>query len=104
MDERVVRLRRIFRHLKRGVFPPESVDAFTVGRERELVEVERRLREVSGGTTRHLFLEGQYGSGKSHVLKAIESIALREGFAVSWVILDGQNHPCNHPTRYFHSL
>ena len=43
MDERVGRLRRIFRYLKRGVFPPESVDAFTVGRGAELSEIETRL-------------------------------------------------------------
>jgi hypothetical protein len=49
-------------------------------------------------------VEGNYGYGKSHVLKSIEVVALREGFAVSWVTLDGQNHACNHPTRYFHSL
>src|SRR5262249_29546285 len=59
---------------------------------------------VKQGAARHVFLEGDYGSGKSHFLKAIESIALREGFAVSWVTFDGQNHPCNHPARYFHSL
>jgi hypothetical protein len=80
------------------------VDAFTVGRGAELSEIETRLDLVKQGAARHVFLEGDYGTGKSHLLKAIESIALREGFAVSWVTLDGQNHPCNHPARYFHSF
>jgi hypothetical protein len=62
MDERVLKLRRVFRYLKRGVFPPEAVDAFTVGRERELVEIERCLEDVGRGTTHHLFLEGHYGT------------------------------------------
>lgn len=104
MDERTRKLRRAFRYLKRGVFPPESIDEFTFGRATELAAIEKRLDDVQGGSSRHAFVEGTYGHGKSHALKAIEAIALRKGFAVSWVTLDGQNHAFNHPTRYFHSL
>jgi bacteriophage exclusion system BrxC/D-like protein len=104
MDEHARKLRRIFRYLKRGVFPPESIDEFTVGRAAELSGIERRLDDVQQGSSRHVFIEGDYGRGKSHVLKAIEAVALRKGFAVSWVTLDGQNHAFNHPTRYLHSF
>jgi hypothetical protein len=86
------------------VFPPEAIDKFTVGRASELAAVDKRLEEVQQGSSRHLFVEGSYGHGKSHTLKAIESLALRKGFAVSWVVLDGYNHAFNHPTRYFHSF
>jgi len=58
---------------------------------------------VGGGASRHAFVEGTYGHGKSHVLKALEAIALERDFAVSWVVLDGHNHAFNHPSRYFHS-
>lgn len=102
--ERARILRRTFRYLKRGVFPPESIDDFTLGRGAELAAINSRLEDVQGGSSRHVFIEGAYGRGKSHMLKAIEAIALRKGFGVCWVTLDGQNHACNHPTRYLHSL
>ena len=103
-DQRVGEMRRVFRYLKRGVFPPDWIDEFTFGRKATLDAIDSRLEEVKCGSSRHAFVEGSYGRGKSHVLKAVESIALRKGFAVSWVTLDGMNHACNHPTRYFHSF
>ncbi len=104
MTNRVRTLRRTFRYLKQGVFPPESIDEFTLGRTSELAIIDKQLQEVVSGASRYLFVEGTYGKGKSHMLKAIEALALRNGLAVCWVTLDGRNHACNHPTRYFHSL
>src|ERR1044071_730825 len=104
MNQRIGKLRRDFRYLKRGVFPPDSIDEFTFGRNTEMAAVESHLNDVAGGPTRHIFVQGAYGCGKSHFLKAVEATALRRGFAVSWVTLDGHNHACNHPTRYFHSF
>ncbi len=104
MNERARKFRRAFRYLKRGVFSPESIDEFTFGRGAELASIDNRLKDVQAGSSRHAFIEGAYGRGKSHMLKAIEALALRRGFGVSWVTLDGQNHACNHPTRYFHSF
>jgi hypothetical protein len=104
MEERARTLRRAFRYLKRGVFPPESIDEFTFGRAAELATVECHLDDAREGLTRHIFVEAPYGQGKSHMLKAIEAIALRKGFGVSWVTLDGYSHACNHPTRYLHSF
>lgn len=103
-EERIRTLRRAIRCLKRGVFPSASIDEFTFGREVELSSIGQQLDAAISGLSRHVFVEGTYGLGKSHMLKAIEAMALRRGFAVAWVTLDGQNHACNHPTRYFHSL
>ncbi len=103
-EDRIRTLRRSFRCLKRGVFPSASIDEFTFGREAELSFIGQQLEAAVSGLSRHVFVEGTYGLGKSHMLKAIEAMALRRGFAVAWVTLDGQNHACNHPTRYFHSL
>lgn len=104
MTEVPSQLRRAFRYLKGGVFPPDRVDEFTCGRGAEFSVIEHCLAEVKLGGARHTFLEATYGQGKSHMLKSIEAIALRMGFAVSWITLDGYNHAFNHPTRYFHAL
>lgn len=104
METEARELRRVFSHLKRGVFPPAHIESLTFGRTPELAAVGRELDAVQSGSSSHLFVEGAYGRGKSHFLKAVESLAEKRGFAVSWVTLDGARHACNHPTRYLHSL
>jgi hypothetical protein len=96
--------RQAFQYLKRGVTPQEGIEYFTVGRCNELQILGGLLNETAGGASSHLFLEADYGAGKSHFLKASESAALKVGLAVSWVTIDGYNHAFNHPSRYLHSL
>jgi hypothetical protein len=103
IDEKTRKLRRAFRYLKQGVFPPDSIAQLTFGRSAELKLIRAHLNDVGSGSSRHVFVEGTYGQGKSHVLKALEAIALERNFAVSWLVLDGHNHAFNHPSRYFHS-
>lgn len=93
-----------FRYFKNGVIPPNNIEFFTVGRGKERKLITKNLRAVKAGNSRHLFLEGNYGSGKSHMLKLIQSIAQRNGFATAWITLDGYQHAFNHPTRYLHRL
>lgn len=92
------------RHLKRGVFPPDEIEHFTAGRDSECKALNNALKEAEQGGNRHFFIEASYGVGKSHMLKLIESLALRKGFAVCWVTTDGYAHAFNHPTRYLHAL
>jgi hypothetical protein len=97
--------RRSIRHLKRGIFPPESIELFTVGRTKAKTIVQEHLDRVrSMHESEHLFVEGDYGTGKSHFLKLVESLALRNGFATTWITLDGYEHAFNHPTRYLSRL
>ncbi|HEY3853696.1 MAG TPA: BREX system ATP-binding domain-containing protein [Verrucomicrobiae bacterium] len=92
------------RHLKRGVFPPDEIEHFTAGRDSECKALNIALKEAEQGGNRHFFIEASYGVGKSHMLKLVESLALRNGFAVCWVTTDGYAHAFNHPTRYLHTL
>jgi hypothetical protein len=99
-----LRLRRAFRYLKRGVFPPDDIVDFTCGRGEQVSAIEHKLGEVAEGASREIFVEGSYGEGKSHVLRLAEAIALTQGFAVCWVTLDGYQHAFNHPARYLHAF
>ena len=81
--------RRILRAFKRGVFPPDKIEYFTVGRMNEMREVEDGLKHVENGSSRHIFVEAYYGYGKSHLLKAVESFAKKRGFAATQVVIDG---------------
>jgi hypothetical protein len=98
------RARQAHRYLKRGIFPPEDIEYFTVGRTDEIARICDLLIRVADGSQGHLFVEADYGGGKSHFLKATECIAMQEGFAVTWVTLDGYNHAFNHLGRYVHTL
>jgi hypothetical protein len=96
--------KRAIRYLKRGVFPPDIIQHFTAGKERETKNIADALDEVRLGSSRHYFVEANYGFGKSHMLKVAEALALQRNFAVSWVTINGTEHAFNHPTRYLHSI
>jgi len=96
--------RQVIRHLKAGVFPPLGIDQFTFGRRAEVATIQEALDTAVAGRSKGIFLEADYGHGKSHMLKFIEYSALAQGFAVSWIILDVKNHAFNHPARYLHSF
>ena len=104
MDLDQISAKRAFRYLKRGVFSPDSIEHFTAGREKAIEAVTVLLSEVALGQNRHAFFEANYGFGKSHMLKVAQSLALKMGFAVAWVTINGSEHAFNHPTRYLHSI
>ena len=79
--------RQAFRYLKRGAFPPRGIHHFTVGRNQEFALLRKALDGIAVSGSSHLFLEANYGHGKSHMLKATEALALDCGFAVSWVTI-----------------
>jgi len=96
--------KQAIRHLKRGVFPPQNIDYFTVGREQELSLIKKTMQHISSNCCNHFFIEANYGCGKSHMLKAIESLALRNNFMVTHIVMDAYEHAFNQPPRYIHSL
>lgn len=101
-----IQARRAFRYLKRGVCPDENIGFFTVGLSKELTQITDSIESVRSGQTRceSCFLEAPYGYGKSHLLKAVESLALEAGFGVAHVTHDHYDRAFNHPPRYIHYL
>jgi hypothetical protein len=78
---------RIIESLRMGVPPTGFTRVFTVGRKTELAELEGTLTGTSlAGFGR--FLNANYGSGKSHLLKVIREMALNTGYAVSFITMD----------------
>jgi len=90
--------------LKRGVFPPESIERLTVGRDPEIHRIKRTLEITSKDSAQYDFIQADYGYGKSHLLRIIESIALKSGFGVTSSIFDGYENAFNHPARYIRGL
>ena len=85
----------IVRALEGGVVPKKGVRHLLVGRSEEVTEVITVLNHVSEGNSDIRFWVGDFGSGKSFMLRTIESIALQKNFIVSTIDLT--------PTRRFYA-
>lgn len=77
----------VLESLRLGIPPRSFGKLFTVGRDTEMLEVERILS--STGSHSHL-IQGNYGEGKSHLLEAIKENALLKGYLVSSVSIDAK--------------
>ncbi len=80
--------RSIIEELRKGSVPADYVPFFSVGRENWLTFIEDDLAHyIAEGGAKVRFLQGDYGDGKTHFMSIIRHIALRQGFAVSFVVL-----------------
>lgn len=77
----------IIHALKEGNVPPKGTSEICVGRELEIEEMKRLFEKIKGGKSATKFLEGDYGGGKSFLLKVIEEIAFKDNFVVSKVTI-----------------
>lgn len=84
---------QILEDLRKGTVPIEHVEMFSVGRCNELREAASRLERVARGQSQLSFINGPYGSGKTHFLGMVRAEALRRSFAVTHVVLSSQSCP-----------
>lgn len=94
--ERPIRKREadhIIQALEGGIVPRLGLGHLLVGRGLQVAEVVRRLEEVEDGRSDLMIWVGDFGSGKSFLLRTIEQLALRRNFITATVDLS--------PTRRF---
>lgn len=99
-DERL-RARRIIEALRLGIVPYDCVEDFTFGREAETEAITTWLETADESS---IFVVGQYGAGKTHLLHYACGIALRKGYAVAWVEMDPNEAPFHKPKRVYNRL
>ncbi|KKI99780.1 BREX system ATP-binding domain-containing protein [Prochlorothrix hollandica] len=80
--------RQVIESLRYGIPPEGYIDYFTVGRQTEIAELRKILKDH---TDKALLLKANYGSGKSHLIRFIRETALDQNYAVSSVTLDSQS-------------
>ena len=80
-------------HLRQGTVPLEYVNEFAVGRSDELREAVSRMGQIEGGSGQLSFVNGPYGSGKTHFLGMVRGEALLRNFAVTHVVLSTRSCP-----------
>ncbi|MBU5427676.1 ATP-binding protein [Tissierella pigra] len=85
----------IIKALEGGVVPRRGIQHLLVGRNEEVQEIISILESITQGGSDIRFWIGDFGSGKSFMLRTIESIAVQKNFVVSTVDLT--------PTRRFYS-
>ncbi|WP_300462349.1 BREX system ATP-binding domain-containing protein [Desulfobacula sp.] len=80
--------RAIIEQLRKGSVPIDYVPLFTVGRQNWLTFIEDDLEHYIGqGGSKVRFISGDYGDGKTHFMSVIRHLAMKKGFAVSFVVL-----------------
>lgn len=97
-DKRPLRRREaeeILRALEGGVVPAHGVQHLLVGRSNETAEILRILQAVKEGASEFKLWVGDFGSGKSFMLRTIAQLALSMHFVTSTVDLT--------PTRRIHA-
>lgn len=79
----------IFEELRKGTVPEEGHQAFAVGIEPVLNELQRNMESVSTGDKKGniKFLRGNYGCGKTFISKYALSLAREKGFVTSFVVI-----------------
>lgn len=99
--------RRVIEGLRAGVPNRHVVSALGCGQP----EVEGRFRRLleatqnnvtSGVCPKGMVIEGEFGSGKSHVLEYLQSLALEANFICSRIVISKET-PFYHPVRLFYS-
>lgn len=85
----------IIKALEGGIVPRRGIQHLLVGRNEEVQEVISILESIIEGGSDIRFWVGDFGSGKSFMLRTIESIAIQKNFVVSTVDLT--------PTRRFYA-
>ncbi len=98
-DEALIK-RQAIEAFKLGIVPPFVKD-FIFGRDREITYVKKWLDQEE---LNYLLMLGDYGTGKSHMLKYIENIALEMNYAVSYCNLDPEESPIYKPKMVYRKI
>lgn len=94
--------RSAIRRLRSGVVPPESLKELSVGYESITSLIDDSLRSLSAkGRCAPLFVRGEWGTGKSHMLEFVRTAAMRKGIAHVRVDLNARSSPLNYPQRFY---
>ena len=93
--------RRMIEAFRLGIVPYDCVDDFTFGRQEESKEL---MNWLNSNNENILLLVGEYGTGKTHLLRYAYWRALQEGFAVAYVTMDPHEVPFHKPKSVYSHL
>jgi hypothetical protein len=88
------------RVLRAGSVPDSGIRDLTVGADDLIVATRKSLSSLARKKTPlPLFLNGEWGSGKTHSMRLVRALALDSGFATMEAVLNARTCPPNYPQR-----
>lgn len=94
--------RSAIRRLRAGIVPPDSLEELSVGYEAVTSVIDESLNALSAkGRCAPLFVRGEWGTGKSHMLEFVRTAAARRRIAHVRVDLNARASPLNYPQRFY---
>src|SRR6266536_5196861 len=98
------RRREIIDALRRGTVPQRGLDAFAVGTERFAAAFDDELAMVATGGAGFKAVRGEYGSGKTFVVRWLAERARTQGFATAEVQISERETPLHHLEAVYRRL
>ncbi|BFL81977.1 hypothetical protein LFREDSHE_04270 [Shewanella baltica] len=97
-------IEHIFERLRSGTVPEKGLDQFAVGIDKPLNEIKRQLNLVSTGEGAFKFLRGGYGCGKTFMSQYAILEALKQDFAVSFVVVSPNDTQFHKFDEVYHKI
>jgi len=98
------RRREIIDALRRGTVPQRGLDAFAVGTDRFAAAFDNELATVAAGGAGFKAVRGEYGSGKTFVVRWLAERARTQGFATAEVQISERETPLHHLEAVYRRL
>jgi hypothetical protein len=98
------RRREIVDALRRGTVPQKGLDAFAVGTDRFAAAFDDELATVAAGGAGFKAVRGEYGSGKTFVVRWLAERARAQGFATAEVQVSERETPLHHLQAVYRRL
>ncbi len=102
IDELVAK--RMIEAFRLGIVPHPDVEKFTFGRDAEIKIIEKTIDNLENGVGGVYLIEGEYGSGKSHILEYIRHRATNRNLATTYCELDPREVSPHRPKRVYREL
>lgn len=98
VQEPAMTARRVIEALRLGIVADDGVNLFTVGRNEELAELRKWLANDNEGSKA---LIGNYGTGKTHLMRYLLHEAVRDGWVVAQVSVNPAESPFRKPKSVY---
>jgi len=99
-----IQARRMIEAFRLGIVPHQDVESFTFGREKQLKVLEEALANLGRGRGDVFMVEGEYGTGKTHLLEYVHHRALASGMVTSLVQFDPAEVSPHRPKRVYREI
>ncbi len=95
---------RMVEAFRLGIVPHQDVETFTFGRDKEVQVIQSALRRLGQGKGEVYLVEGEYGTGKTHLLEYIHHRALQMGMLTTICQFDPHEVSPHRPKRVYREI